>query len=125
MNPKGTPVNDWWADVKKITSPTDPEKTGWPTQKSLALYERIITASSNDGDMVLDPFCGCATTPIAAERLGRQWVGIDIWDGAYEEVIKRMNDNRQLLIEHPPEVLLSTEPPVRTATERKLSPSSR
>ena len=54
------------------------ETTGYPTQKPLALYERIIIASSNPGDWVLDPFCGCATTPVAAERLGRQWVGMDI-----------------------------------------------
>ena len=71
LNKKGTPVNDWWSDVKRITSPTDPEKTGWPTQKSLDLYERIIKASSNEGEVVLDPFCGCATTLVAAERLGR------------------------------------------------------
>ncbi len=65
------------------------ERSGYPTQKSLALYERTIKASSNPGDIVLDPFCGCATTPIAAERLGRQWVGMDIWDGALEIVRKR------------------------------------
>ena len=90
LNPKGTPVNDWWSDVKKITSPTDPEKVGWPTQKSLALYERIIAASSNPGDLVLDPFAGCATTCVAAERLGRQWAGIDIWDKAHETIIQRL-----------------------------------
>lgn len=90
LNKKGTPVNDWWSDVKRITSPTDPEKTGWPTQKSLDLYERIIKASSNEGEVVLDPFCGCATTLVAAERLGRQWVGIDIWDKAHETVIARL-----------------------------------
>ena len=90
LNQKGTPVNDWWADVKKITSPTDPEKVGWPTQKSLELYERIILASSNKGDVVLDPFCGCATTLVAAERLKRQWVGIDIWDNAKDVVLSRL-----------------------------------
>ena len=80
MNPEGTPVNDWWNDVKKITSPTDPEKTGWRTQKPLALYERIIRTSSNPGDLVLDPFAGCATTCVAAERMTpkRRWIGIDI-----------------------------------------------
>ena len=66
------------------------ERTGYPTQKPLALYERIIKASSNAGDIVLDPFSGCATTPIAAERLGRQWVGMDIWDGAYDTVLDRL-----------------------------------
>ena len=90
LNPKGTPVNDWWADVKRIASPTDPEKIGWPTQKSLELYERILKASSNAGDTVLDPFCGCATTLVAAERLGREWVGIDIWERAHEVVVERL-----------------------------------
>ena len=66
------------------------ESTGYPTQKPLALYERIILASSNEGDMVLDPFCGCATTPIVAERHGRQWVGMDIWDGAHQMVLDRL-----------------------------------
>ena len=66
------------------------ERTGYPTQKPLALYERIIKASSNPGDIVLDPFCGCATTPIAAERLGRRWVGIDIWDEAHHQVLNRL-----------------------------------
>ena len=91
LNPKGTPVNDWWDDVKKITSPTDPEKYGWPTQKSLELYERIIKSSSNEGDIVLDPFCGCATTLIASERLGRQWIGADIWDKSIHAVIDRFH----------------------------------
>ena len=92
LRKEGTPINDWWADVKKITSPTDPEKVGYPTQKSLELYERIIKASSNEGDIVLDPFAGCATTCVAAERLNRQWVGIDIWDKAHEVVVKRLHD---------------------------------
>ena len=69
------------------------ERTGYPTQKPLTLYERIIRASSNEGDFVLDPFCGCATTPVAAERLGRQWVGMDIWDGAKDIVLQRLQDN--------------------------------
>ena len=66
------------------------ERTGYPTQKPLALYERIIKASSNPGDMVLDPFAGCATTCVAAERLGRQWAGIDIWKKAHEVVVDRL-----------------------------------
>ena len=63
------------------------ERIGYPTQKPLALYERIIKASSNEGDMVLDPFCGCATTPVAAERLGRQWIGMDTWDKTHQVVL--------------------------------------
>jgi len=78
LREEGTPMNDWWADVPKITSPTDSEKMGYPTQKSLALLERIISASSKEGDLILDPFCGCGTTMHAAEALDRQWIGIDI-----------------------------------------------
>lgn len=85
----GLPVNDIWSDIPNLTG-KDKEKTDYPTQKPLALYERIIKASSNPGDVVLDPFCGCATTPVAAERLGRQWVGIDIWDKAHGTVIDRL-----------------------------------
>ncbi len=69
-------VADWWAIP--ILSPVSRERTGYPTQKPLSLYERIVKASSNKGDVVLDPFAGCATTCVAAERLGRQWIGIDI-----------------------------------------------
>ena len=69
---KGKPVQNLWDDIKMVSSQAT-ERTGFPTQKPLALYERIIRASSNEGDMVLDPFAGCATTPVAAERLGRQW----------------------------------------------------
>lgn len=75
------------------------ERTGYPTQKPLALYERIIKASSNEGDIVLDPFAGCATTCVAAEKLGRQWAGIDIWDRAHEIVIERLR--HEGLLAHP------------------------
>jgi len=66
------------------------EATGYPTQKPLALYERIIRASSNAGDFVLDPFCGSGTTAVAAERLGRRWLMMEQWDGAYEMLCKRL-----------------------------------
>ncbi len=95
-------------------NPMAQERVGYPTQKPLALYERIIRASSNEGDVVLDPFCGCATTPVAAERLGRQWVGMDLWKGAYDLVVQRVNDSRQLLVDIPPGVSLETTPPART-----------
>ena len=98
------------------------ERTGYPTQKPLVLYERIIEASSNPGDMVLDPFCGCATTPIAAERLSRQWVGMDIWDGAIGIVKQRMEDNRQLLTDIPAAILYETAPPVRTDGGMEAAP---
>ena len=92
LRKEGTPVNDWWIDVPKITSPTDPQKVGYPTQKPLALLDRIIGASSNEGDTVLDPFCGCATTCISAQGLHRQWAGIDISPKAAELVQRRMHD---------------------------------
>ena len=69
------------------------ERTGYPTQKPLALLRRIIEASSNPGDVVLDPFAGCATACIAAEQLGREWVGIDISAKAAELVERRMRDD--------------------------------
>ncbi len=74
-NPQGKHPEDWWA--MQPIMPSSKERLGYPTQKPLALYERIIKASSNLGDLILDPFAGCATTCVAAERLGRQWVGID------------------------------------------------
>ena len=109
-NPKGKHPEDWW--VMQPIMPSAKERVGYPTQKPLALYERIIKASSNKGDIVLDPFAGCATTPIAAERLGRRWVAIDIWDGAIDVVRQRMEDNRQLL-EDIPVILYKTTPPKR------------
>ena len=68
------------------------ERVGYPTQKPLALLDRIIRSGSNDGGVVLDPFCGCATACIAAEQLHRQWIGIDISDKAAELVDRRMRD---------------------------------
>ena len=76
-----------WTD---IGIPVGKERTGYPTQKPLALLERIIKASSHEGDVVLDPFCGCATTCVAAERLGRQWIGIDTEPKARDLVIERL-----------------------------------
>ena len=81
---------DVWTDIVSLGHAGGTEKAGYPTQKPLALYERIIKASSNLGDLVLDPFCGCATTCVAAERLERQWTGIDIWDGAHDITIERL-----------------------------------
>jgi len=74
---KGKSVPDIWDDIDRI-NPVGSERLGYPTQKPLALLERIIQASSNPGDVVLDPFCGCGTAIAAAEKLGRRWIGIDI-----------------------------------------------
>lgn len=74
---EGTPIGDTWNDILPIQSQAA-ERLDYPTQKPLALLERIIQASSNPGDVLLDPFCGCGTAIAAAEKLGRKWVGIDI-----------------------------------------------
>ena len=76
------------------------ERVGYPTQKPLALLERIIAASSNPGDVVLDPFCGCATACVAADRLERQWVGIDISPKAADLVNVRLQDAMGSLFHH-------------------------
>ncbi len=72
----GRKISNLWDDVPPLSS-TDKERLGYPTQKPLALLERIINVASNPGDIVLDPFCGCGTTIEAAEKLGRRWIGID------------------------------------------------
>ena len=73
----GVPLQDVWTDIRPIHNLAK-ERLGYPTQKPEALLERIITASSNEADLVLDPFCGCGTTICAAQRLNRRWIGIDI-----------------------------------------------
>ena len=87
----GMPLNDLWADVQALRS-WHSERLGYPTQKPLALLERIINASSNPGDLVLDPFCGCGTTIDAAEKLGRKWIGIDITQLATSLIKNRLRD---------------------------------
>ena len=90
------------------------ERTGYPTQKPLALLERIIKASSNENGVVLDPFCGCATTCVAAERLDRKWIGIDISIKAYELVKERLT-NESVNIWNPDDTVnMRTDPPKRT-----------
>ena len=89
---EGPPLRDWWDDIRILGGPTNRERVDYPTQKPLALIERVIAASSNEGDVVLDPFCGCATACIAAEKLNRQWIGIDISDVAWELVNQRMTE---------------------------------
>ena len=73
---QGQVPSNLWADIRPISA-NSKERTGWRTQKPLALLERVINASSRPGDLVMDPFCGCATACIAAEKLGRDWIGID------------------------------------------------
>ena len=89
-SPGQVPSNNW-TDISPINSQAK-ERIGYPTQKPLALLERIVSASSNPGDVVLDPFCGCATACVAAEKLGRKWVGIDISEKAVELVNMRLRE---------------------------------
>jgi DNA modification methylase len=85
----GVEAQNIWTDIKPINNRSK-EMLGYPTQKPVALLERIITVSSNPGDVVLDPFCGCGTTVDAAQRLGRKWIGIDITYFAIDLIVKRL-----------------------------------
>jgi adenine specific DNA methylase Mod len=87
----GVPLQNVWTDVSPINMMAV-ERLGYPTQKPLALLERIIAASSNPGDTVLDPFCGCGTAVHAAEKLGRNWIGIDVTHLAISLIERRLKD---------------------------------
>ena len=88
---EGVAPPDVWVDIPPIGARAK-ERMGYPTQKPIALLERIVAASSNPGDVVLDPFCGCATACIAAQKLGRQWIGIDIEAQAVELCRRRLGN---------------------------------
>jgi DNA modification methylase len=85
-------VGDVWNDIDRINQ-TAKERLGYPTQKPVALLERIVAASSNPGDIVLDPFCGCGTALVAAQKLGRRWIGIDITYLAVGVMRRRLQDS--------------------------------
>lgn len=88
----GKPIQDMWDDIPAVhLNPS--ERLGYQTQKPLALLERIIAASSNEGDVVLDPFCGCGTAVVAAQKLGRRWIGIDITYLAINVMNRRLKDS--------------------------------
>ncbi len=89
---KGVPLTTNWSDIRPIHGSAS-EKLGYPTQKPLSLLERIVKASSNEGDIVLDPFCGCGTAVHAAQSLNREWIGIDITHLAISLIEKRMKDS--------------------------------
>ena len=86
---EGKTVGCVWTDIQPLNR-NNKERIGYPTQKPLALLERIIKASSNEGDLVFDPFCGCATTCVAADKLNRRWIGVDISPKAGEIIDQRM-----------------------------------
>lgn len=88
---RGRPFGDVWADIPPLNSQAQ-ERLGYPTQKPVALLERILRLASKPGDVVLDPFCGCGTTVHAAHKLERQWIGIDITHLAISLIEKRLND---------------------------------
>lgn len=88
---KGVELQDIWSDIPPLSSQSK-ERLGYPTQKPVALLERIIGVSSNEGDLVLDPFCGCGTTVHAAQKLNRRWLGIDITHLAIGLIQRRLND---------------------------------
>ena len=123
-------MKDYW-NINMIGR-TSAERTGYPTQKPLALYERIVKVSSNEGDIVLDPFCGCATTCVAAEKLGRRWVGMDRWPKAPDVILERLEENglyavdlesaRQLCLLHLGDIHLETTPPTRSDDKEETVP---
>ena len=86
---RGATMPDWWTDLNSLQTWSS-ERTGYPTQKPIKLLQRIINASSNQGDVILDPFCGCATTCVAAEVESRQWIGIDVSEMAFRLVQSRL-----------------------------------
>ena len=92
------------------------ERTGYPTQKPLALLEKIVKASSGEGDIVLDPFCGCATALVAAEQLSRRWIGIDIASKAKDLIKDRLQDAQDMLTTKSVwrKVAIDENPPART-----------
>ena len=96
---KGAVIANIWSDIQPISAHAK-ERVGYPTQKPLALLERIIKASTNDGDTILDPFCVCATACVAADRLGRKWMGIDISPKAVELVNMRLQQAMGDLFHH-------------------------
>ena len=107
----GTAIDTLWDDIGNLQAQSK-ERVGYPTQKPLALLDRIVKASSNEGDVVMDPFAGCATACVAAERLDRQWVGIDISEKAAELVQVRIRKEVNLLHNFKP--ILRSDIPKRT-----------
>ena len=115
---KGAVVTDMLLDIPPLSARAK-EKVGYPTQKPLRLLERLISASSNPGDFVLDPFCGCATACVAAEKLGRKWIGIDLSPVAADlvrlRVDKELTDILSSMGPYRYEIIHRTDIPVQTS----------
>ena len=92
----GVPLQDVWVDIPPMHN-LSAERLGYPTQKPLALLERIVQASSNEGDVVLDPFCGCGTAVAAAQKLNRRWIGIDVTHLSISLMKYRLKDSFNLV----------------------------
>ena len=113
LNPLGKHPDDVITDIQPI-APSSNDRVGYPTQKPLPLYERFIATSTIPGGIVCDPFAGCATTLVAAERLQRQWIGIDIWDNAQAVVLQRLEQEGLLGNFKLDALSFTIAPPVRT-----------
>ena len=107
---QGSAVCDMITDISPLAA-SSKEKVGYPTQKPLALLDRILSASSNEGDIVLDPFCGCATTLVAADRLDRQWIGVDLSAKAGDLVQERIEADQGHLFK---DIQVRSDVPKRT-----------
>ncbi len=111
-NPLGKIPEDWW-DIPAL-NPMSKERTGYPTQKPLALLHRIIKASSNEGDVVFDPFFGCATACVASQQLNRKWIGCDIEEKAVDILVERLSGEAGMFSDF----VHTTTPPQRNDVER-------
>ena len=120
----GAAIGSLWAEDGLQLNTSSAERVGYPTQKPLALYERIIRASSNEGDIVFDPFAGCATTCVAAERLGRQWIGADYWGEVMPIVVSRLDASVPAPLggSWSGAINLQTTPPTRTDAGDNAAP---
>ena len=117
---KGENLGDLWADIKPAYGK---ERVGYPTQKPLALLERIIESSSEVGDFILDPFCGCATACLASEKLRRKWIGIDVSSKAHDLIRSRLKTESGLHLydnlKKEWEVIHRTDIPIRKGSRSK------
>ncbi len=121
LRKRGKILETWWTDIAiAVRSPK--ERTGYPTQKPLKLYKRIIEASSNPGDIVLDPFAGCATTCVAAEQLDRQWIGVDIRKEAGPVIFERLQNEVSESMAWNDIVRVLTDAPERTDDGEPAAP---
>ncbi|MCH9844915.1 MAG: HNH endonuclease [Alphaproteobacteria bacterium] len=110
---EGKIADDYWVDIETLNREAK-ERMGYPTQKPLALLHRIIKASSEEGDVVFDPFCGCATACVASQQLNRKWIGCDIEEKAADILVERLSDDAGMFSDF----VHTTIPPQRTDVER-------